>query len=125
MFVSSSVCRIPFRIFCSGGLVIIYYFISVYHWKFFIPPSVLNDSCAGWSILELKLFSFSAQNTYSMPFLLLSFCWKICCHFDATTFTYYLTFLSYSFQYSFFVLCVNCFNYNIICWREIFIIFLP
>jgi hypothetical protein len=30
-------------------------------WKLFIPPSILNDSFA--SILELKLFSFRAQNT--------------------------------------------------------------
>jgi hypothetical protein len=29
----------------------------------FVPLSILNDSFAGYSILVLKLFSFSAQNT--------------------------------------------------------------
>jgi hypothetical protein len=60
---SSSMCRIPFRIFCSGGLVVIYCFSFCLSWKTFIPPSILNDSFAGQSILGLKLFSFSAQNT--------------------------------------------------------------
>jgi hypothetical protein len=32
-------------------------------WKTFIAPSILNDSFTGYSILWLKLFSFSAQNT--------------------------------------------------------------
>jgi hypothetical protein len=32
-------------------------------WKNFILPSILNDNFAGWSILRLKLFSSSAQNT--------------------------------------------------------------
>jgi hypothetical protein len=45
----SSVCRIPFRIFCSGGLVIIYCFSLSQ--KTFITPSILNDSFAGQSIL--------------------------------------------------------------------------
>jgi hypothetical protein len=60
---SFSVCRIPWRIFCSGGLVVIYCFSLCLSWKTFIAPSILNDSFAGKSILGLKLFSFSAWKT--------------------------------------------------------------
>jgi hypothetical protein len=40
-----------------------YCFSFCLSWKIFIPHSVLNDSFAGYLILALKLFSFSAQNT--------------------------------------------------------------
>jgi hypothetical protein len=63
VLLSFSVCRIPCRIFCSGGLVVIYYFSFCLSWKTFIAPSILNYSFAWKSILGLKLFSFSAQNT--------------------------------------------------------------
>jgi hypothetical protein len=43
---SSSVFRIPFRIFCSGGLVIMYSFCFCLSWKIFIRPSIPNDSFA-------------------------------------------------------------------------------
>jgi hypothetical protein len=58
----SSVCRIPCRIFCSGGLVVTYCFSFCISWKTFIPPSILNDTFAGYSILGLKFLSFSSQN---------------------------------------------------------------
>jgi hypothetical protein len=65
MFCSSFVCKNPFRIFSSSVLVVMYCFSLYLSWKVFIPPSILNDSFAGWSILEVKLSSFSAQNTFS------------------------------------------------------------
>jgi hypothetical protein len=43
----SSVCKIPFRIFYSGGLVIIYCFGVSLLWKTSNLPSNLNDSFAG------------------------------------------------------------------------------
>jgi hypothetical protein len=58
---SFSVCKIPWRIFYSGGLVVIYYFSFCLLWKIFIAPSILNDGFV--EILQLKLFSFSAWNT--------------------------------------------------------------
>jgi hypothetical protein len=58
---SSSVCTIPWRIFCSGRFVVICCFSFCLLCKIFIAPSILNDSFAGW--IGLKLFSFSAQNT--------------------------------------------------------------
>jgi hypothetical protein len=39
-----------------------YYFSFCLSWKIFILPSILNDNFAGYNILGLKLFSFSAQN---------------------------------------------------------------
>jgi hypothetical protein len=38
-----------------------YCFSFCLSWKTFIDPSILNDSFAGYSILGLKLFSFSAR----------------------------------------------------------------
>jgi hypothetical protein len=46
-----------------------YRFSFCLSWKIFILPSILNDSFAGWSILGLKLFSSSGQNTLFHPFL--------------------------------------------------------
>jgi hypothetical protein len=66
---SPSVCRIPFRILCSGGLLVIHCLSFCLSLKTFIIPSVLNDSFAGYSILGVKLFSFSAQNTSLHAFL--------------------------------------------------------
>jgi hypothetical protein len=40
-----------------------YYFNFFLSWKVFISPLILNDNFARLSILDLKLFSFSAQNT--------------------------------------------------------------
>jgi hypothetical protein len=45
------------------GLVVMYCFSFCLSWKIFFVPSILNDSFAGWSILGLKLFSFSAWKT--------------------------------------------------------------
>jgi hypothetical protein len=61
---SFSVYRIPWRIFCSGVLVVIYCFSFCWLWKTFIAPSILNDSFVGYSIIRLKVFSFSAWNTW-------------------------------------------------------------
>jgi hypothetical protein len=44
-------------------LVVIYCFSFCLAWNSFIPLSILNDSFPGWSILGLKLFSFSVWNT--------------------------------------------------------------
>jgi hypothetical protein len=85
MFFFSSVCRIPFRIFCSGGLVLMYCFSFHIEWKIFIPLSILNHSFAGYSVLKLKLFSFRLKIPHSTPFWLLRFCWEICCYFDEFT----------------------------------------
>jgi hypothetical protein len=60
---SSSVCRIPSRIFCCGGWVVMYCFSFCLLWKILIAPSILNDSLSQCVILGLKLFSFSAWNT--------------------------------------------------------------
>jgi hypothetical protein len=60
---SFSVFRIPWRILCSGGLVVIYCFSFCLSWKTFFSPSILNDSFARYSILGLKLFSFGTWNT--------------------------------------------------------------
>jgi hypothetical protein len=49
--------------------VVTYYFSFCLSWKTFISSSILNDSFAGQSILGLKLFSFSAQNTLLHVFL--------------------------------------------------------
>jgi hypothetical protein len=70
---SSSVCRIPCRIFCSGGLVVIYCFSFYLSWKTFIPPSILDDNFAGQGILGLKLFSFSAWYTSLHALFVLKF----------------------------------------------------
>jgi hypothetical protein len=108
---SSYVCRIPFRIFCSGGLVIIYCFSFSLSWKNFIPPSILNDSFTGYSILRLKLFSFSAQNT--SPHVLPAFnvsVEKSVIFMDLPL--YVIFFLSYNLPYSFFVLCACSFKCN-------------
>jgi hypothetical protein len=42
--------------------------VSVYHGSFLLLQ-ILNDGFARWSILGLKLFSFSAQNTSHHAFL--------------------------------------------------------
>jgi hypothetical protein len=60
---SFTVCRIPWRIFSSGDLVVIYCFSFCLLWKSFVAPSILNDNFTGYTILWLKLFSFSAQST--------------------------------------------------------------
>jgi hypothetical protein len=44
----------------------------------FIPPSILNDSFAESSVLELKLFSLSAFNILSLFFVLIVLI-IICC----------------------------------------------
>jgi hypothetical protein len=44
---SSSVCRIPCRIFCSDGLVVIYCFSFYLLWIIFITPTILSDSLVG------------------------------------------------------------------------------
>jgi hypothetical protein len=44
---SFSVCRILFRIFCSGGFIVIYCLSFCLLWKTFIPLSILNYSFAG------------------------------------------------------------------------------
>jgi hypothetical protein len=54
--------RISFRVFCSGGFVVLYCFSFYLSGKVFISSSILNDIFAG-SVLRLKLFSFNAQNT--------------------------------------------------------------
>jgi hypothetical protein len=70
---SFSVCRIPCRIFCSGGFVVIYCFSFCLLYKTFIVPSILNGSFPGQCTLGLKLFSFSAQNTSLYALLVLMF----------------------------------------------------
>jgi hypothetical protein len=45
---------------CSGSLVVIYCVSFCLSWK---TPSILNDSFAGLSILDMKLFSFNARKT--------------------------------------------------------------
>jgi hypothetical protein len=60
---SFSVFRISWRVFCSCGLVAIYCCSFCLLFKTFIAPSILNHSFAGWSILGLKLFSFTARMT--------------------------------------------------------------
>jgi hypothetical protein len=70
---SFSVCRNPSRIFCSHDLVVICCFSFCLSWKTFIIPSILNDSLAGYSNLELNLFSFYAQNTSLDTFLAFKF----------------------------------------------------
>jgi hypothetical protein len=70
---SSSVYRIPWRIFCSGGLVVIYCFSFYLLRKIFIAPSIWNDSFSGWSIVRLNLFSFNTRILHSRPFFLLRF----------------------------------------------------
>jgi hypothetical protein len=47
MMFSSSLYSIPFKIFCNGGLEVIYCFNFYLSWKTFIPLSILNDSCTG------------------------------------------------------------------------------
>jgi hypothetical protein len=47
MFIFVFLCRIPFRIFCSGVLVVIYCFTFGLSWKTFIPPSFSNDYITG------------------------------------------------------------------------------
>jgi hypothetical protein len=71
LFLSSG-CRIPFTIFCSGRLVVMYYFSFCLSWKIFIPPSIFNDIFAAYSILGLKCSSV-LETLHSMPLLLLSF----------------------------------------------------
>jgi hypothetical protein len=110
-----------FHFLCDGFLSespvvvvgILYCFSFCLTWKVFILPSILNDTFTGQSILGLKLLSFSAQNA-SLPALLsfkfsvdksiILICLPLC------TFCF---FLSYSLQYSFFILCASCFNDNI------------
>jgi hypothetical protein len=86
-------------------------------WKIFVSPSILNDSFSGYSILGLKLFSLSAQNTLLHAF----FAFKASVEKSAVIlvglhlYVIYF-FLSYSLQYSFSVLWASCFNDNMP-WR--------
>jgi hypothetical protein len=111
---SFSVCRIPCRIFCSGGLVVICCSIFSLLWKTFIAPPILN-SFSGYSILGLKLFSFSDQKT-SLHALL---AFKVSVEKSAVILMllplYVICFfLSYSLQYSSSILCACCFNDNML-----------
>jgi hypothetical protein len=72
---SSSVCRISFKIFFSAGLVVLYYISFYVSWKVLIPLSILNDKFVAYSILGLKLFTFSAR-TMSTTFFLLRFLFR-------------------------------------------------
>jgi hypothetical protein len=44
---SSSVCSVPFGIFCSNGLAVKYCFSFCLSWKTFIPISTSKDSFVG------------------------------------------------------------------------------
>jgi hypothetical protein len=91
-------------------------------------------SCTSWKVLFFfNLWRISLLDTlnrvdsyflsglriyHSMSFLLLEFCWKICCYFDESTFICDLLLLFCHFQNSFFVvysygiliiICLGCF----------------
>jgi hypothetical protein len=108
LFAFIFVSRILWRIFCSGGFVVIYCFSFCLFWKTFIAPSILYDSFAGESILGLKLFSFGAWNT-SLHALL---------DFDEFTFVCYLFFCLTAFRILS-LLCAFCFNDNM-SWRKFY-----
>jgi hypothetical protein len=110
----SSVCRIPFRIFFSGDLLLIYCFSFCLLWKTFIPPSILNDC---FPRAESVFFQCSKYLT-PYPSCFWGFSWEVYCYLDGFTFICYLFFLSYSLQYSFCVLCA-CFSDNM-SWRVLF-----
>jgi hypothetical protein len=44
VFISSSARTIPLTIFCSGGLVVMNYFVFVYHGSFLICSSIMKDT---------------------------------------------------------------------------------
>jgi hypothetical protein len=66
---SSSVCRISYRIFCSGGLVVMYCFSFCLLWKIFIAPSILMIVLLGtvpypfsaWNISLHALLAFKVS----------------------------------------------------------------
>jgi hypothetical protein len=89
-----SVCRISWRIFCSGGLVVIYCFRFCLLWKTFIASPFLNDSFAGWSIRELKLCLFSFPKTSFHPL----FDFKISVEKSAVIFTGLPLYIIYCFS---------------------------
>jgi hypothetical protein len=104
---SSSGCRIPFRIFCSGGLWSCIVLVSVYHGRFlfllqFWMIALLGKVSYGWSCFLLVI-----EIPHSMPLLLLRFLLRNLLLFRWI----YLHTL-----FDFLVLCVNCFNYNMT-WR--------
>jgi hypothetical protein len=79
----------------------------------FIAPSLLNDSFAGWSIIGLKLFSFSVWKISPQDLLAFNVSVeKSAVILMGLTFVCYLFFLSYRLQYSFSGLCICCFNDN-------------
>jgi hypothetical protein len=92
--------------------VVIFVLVSAYHGRL-IAPHILNGSFAALSILGLKLFSFSVRKT--SPHALLDF--KVSVEKSAVILvglpSYVICFfLSYSFQYSFSILCACLFNNN-------------
>jgi hypothetical protein len=97
MFVLSSECRIPCRIFCSTDLVDIYCFSYCLLWKLL-------------SLHQFWMFSFDAQNTSSYAFLLLRFLLRnVLVFWWEYLYILFVFFLPCTFQYSFLVLCAICF----------------
>jgi ABC-type glycerol-3-phosphate transport system permease component len=105
--------QIPLPNLFSGVFVVTYRFSFCLSWKTFIAPSILNDGFAGYCVLGLKLFSFSARKI--SPQGLLAF--NVSVEKSAVILMglplYVICFfLSYSLQYSFSSLCTCCFNGN-------------
>jgi hypothetical protein len=124
MVFSSSVCRIPFIIFWSGSLVVMYCFIFLLSWNISVPPSILNDSFVlEYPRTEIVFFHCLTYLTpCSSSFK--GFCWEICCYFHRFTFIYYLIFLFYSFTILFLfsvliVLTIIC-HVDVLFWSWLF-----
>jgi hypothetical protein len=68
---SYSVCRIPWRNFCSGGLVVIYYFSFSLSWKILLLHLFWMTVLLGRVSEGLSYFHSVSGIPHSMPFLLL------------------------------------------------------
>jgi hypothetical protein len=101
---SCFVCRIPCRVFCSDGLVIIYCFSFCLLWKIFIAPSIfwveylIVIAFLGRVSYSWNYFHSVPIIPYTMPFWFLNFCWELCCDFDGFIFICYLFFLFTAFN---------------------------
>jgi hypothetical protein len=99
--------------------VVTYCFSFCLPWKTFIAPSILYDSFAGYSVLGLKLFSFSARKI--SPQALLAF--NVSVEKSAVILMglplYVICFFYYALQYSSLGLCTCCFTDNMLCGSSI------